>query len=173
MEDAQAAAGNLRQLKEDHPAPVRCSWSDIHICAAVGDGLVALAADQTDTAVRTLTWAYQELLSTDDQHGALRVSDRPVARASPCGFPATGFNILKQILAWAAQANTTSFVLERYRDVSGLLASAQKEPAFASDRALRDVLDRLIRAGLGQEAASNDPAGTRASKPGLSDRERA
>ena len=70
VEDSMTIAERLRQIRQDHPVRKRCSWSDIHISSAVADGLTEFAAGHLDAAIRSLSWAYGELLAA----GALGMS---------------------------------------------------------------------------------------------------
>src|SRR5262249_10490751 len=72
-QDDRGAAAQLHALCDKHPAPERSSWTDIHINAAIVDGFLARAENRTQDAVQHFAWAYDELLATDNRHGALRV----------------------------------------------------------------------------------------------------
>src|SRR5262249_19228947 len=43
LPDARAAAARLQEIQDKHPAPVRSTWSEIHIASAIAEGLLALA----------------------------------------------------------------------------------------------------------------------------------
>jgi LuxR family maltose regulon positive regulatory protein len=62
---------------------------------------------------------------------------------------------------------------ERPREFSQLLTAAQREPAFGAEPALRAHLDDAMTNTQATDGASSDPAGARASKQLLTERERA
>jgi tetratricopeptide (TPR) repeat protein len=72
-QDALAAADRLQKIKDKHPAPEHCSWSDIHVVSAIAEGLLTLDAGRADASIKLFTWAYEELLAVGNRHGALRV----------------------------------------------------------------------------------------------------
>src|SRR5262245_57168278 len=113
IHDVQAAADQLHALCDKHPAPERSSWTDIHINAAIVDGFLARAERRTEDALRSLTWAYDELLSTDNRHGALRVGLDLANVTFLSGSRGRAFEVLNPVLSWAAKSGAVSFVWER------------------------------------------------------------
>ena len=84
MPEAGAVVVQLQGLRDKHPALERSSWSDIHIAAAVAEGLLAVDSGRTSDGLRLLTWAYEDLLSTNNLYGAPRgVLTTSVSRLMP------------------------------------------------------------------------------------------
>jgi hypothetical protein len=115
--EACAAVIQLQTIRDKHPAPERSSWSDIHVAAAVAEGLVAIDGGRTNEGLRHLTGAYDDLLAAGNLYGALRVglelsNAHFVAKE---GGQSKAFEILTQVLAWAAKAKTVSFFRERIK----------------------------------------------------------
>jgi LuxR family transcriptional regulator, maltose regulon positive regulatory protein len=167
IQDAMAVADQLQKIQNSHPVPARCSWSDIHIGSAIVEGLVALASGRTDVAVRLLTWAYDELLGTDNRRGALRTGLELANALLIAGNRTQAFDVLKQVLGWAAGANAVAFLLERPDDFTQLLSAAHRD--LGSDPSLREFLNR-VATDMRAEGGSNSHV--RASKQVLTERER-
>jgi LuxR family maltose regulon positive regulatory protein len=170
IHDVQAAADQLHALCGKHPAPERSSWTDIHINAAIVDGFLARAESRPEDALRSLAWAYDELLATDNRYGALRAGLDLARVAFVSGKRIRAFEVLKQVLDWAAKSGSVSFVGERPREFRDLLTAAQKDSGVNSEH--RAFLERLLRADDPQSGPAGSHGGTRAQKPVLTERER-
>jgi LuxR family transcriptional regulator, maltose regulon positive regulatory protein len=170
IQEASAAVDQLRTIRDKHPAPERSTWSEIHIGTSVAEGLLALADGHMDTAVKLLTSAYDELLSTDNRHGALRVGLELSNARFLAGNRPEAFQILKQVMGWAAKANAPSFVLERQREFSDLILAAQNEASFGVNTQERKFLEQISK-GRVQGSAVGFPGGKSRSKQPLSARE--
>jgi ATP/maltotriose-dependent transcriptional regulator MalT len=171
-EEARVATDQLRTLQKRHPATERCSWTDIHIDAAVADGLLALDARQMDAAIHALTWAHDELLSVGNRHGALRVGLELSNAHFLAEDRARAFVLLRTIMGWATEAKTVSFALERQREFDALLSAARQDMEGA-DPELRTFLERLSSKTPAQDGTKTSSAETRASKKELTTREQA
>jgi LuxR family maltose regulon positive regulatory protein len=167
-QDALAAADQLQKIRDKHPAPERCSWSDIHIASAIAEGLLTLDAGRADTSIRLLTWAYDELLSAGNRHGALRVGLELSNAHFRAGNPIKAFEVLGQIVSWAAKAGIVSFLLERQNEFSQLLSAAQSD---GLNPEARTFLQRLATSDVMQNGTLSGPAGARSPKETLTARE--
>jgi LuxR family maltose regulon positive regulatory protein len=173
IEEAQAAVARLQAIAADHPAPVRCSWSDIHVCLSVGEGLLALATGKPGIAVGQLTRAFDELQATDNRHEALRVGLDLANGHFRVGSSAKAFAILQRILGWAARANAVTFLGERPEELLQLLASARRCAAIAADTEVCRLLDRVLAdSAAGREALREEPPEPAPARQALSRRER-
>ena len=172
IQEARAAADRLRVLQKMHPATGRCSWSDIHIASAIAEGLLALDTRQPDAAIHPLRWAYDELLSAGNRHGALRAGLELSNAYFHAGDRASAFALLRTIIGWATKAKAVSFVLERQRLFDELLSAAEQETEGA-DPELRTFLQLLSSKNPAQDGTKNSSAEVRESKKALTERERA
>jgi LuxR family transcriptional regulator, maltose regulon positive regulatory protein len=171
VQEASDAADQLQKIQDTHPAPRRCSWSDIRVGSAIVNGLLALASGRIDAAARLLTTAYDELLSTDNRHGALRVG-MELSNTFLLGGNLTGaLDVLRQGMAWARNAKATNLVLERPRDFNQLLTVAESAN-LGDDVEHRAFFEYLVTKCRNQDGTSNKPTDKRASKSALSARER-
>jgi len=166
--DVRAAANQLHALCGKHPAPERSSWTDIHINAAIVDGFLARVENRTEDALHRFAWAYDELLATDNRHGALRAGLDLANVAFLSGSRVRAFEVLNQVLSWAAKAGAVSFVWERPREFRDLLIAAQKNLG-AEHRAF---LEQLLRTDHAQSGPAGTHAGAPKPKPVLTERER-
>jgi LuxR family transcriptional regulator, maltose regulon positive regulatory protein len=173
FQDARAAADRLQKIQDKHPALVRSTWSEIHIASTIAEGLLTLASDRADAAVQPLTWGYDELLATDNRHGALRAGLELSNALFLAGSHIKAFDVLKQVLGWATNAKAVSFALERPRDFRQLMSAAQKEPSIAADHGLHTFLENLMERLRAHDRFDNGSTGVRAPKQTLTDRERA
>jgi len=173
LEDARAAVDRLQKIQDKHPAPVRSTWSEIHIASAIAEGLLALASGRAEAAVRLLTWGYDELLATGNRRDALRAGLELSNALLLAGNRIKAFDVLKQVLGWAMNAKAVSFALERPRDFRQLMSAAQKEPSIGADRALHAFLEHVMERLRTHDGLDNNSAGVRSPKQALTNRERA
>jgi LuxR family maltose regulon positive regulatory protein len=171
--EACAAVVQLQTIRDKHPAPERSSWSDIHVAAAVAEGLVAIDSGRTNEGLRHLTWAYDDLLAAGNLYGALRVglelsNAHFVAKE---GDQSKAFEILTQVLARAAKAKTVSFLRERLTQFGELLSSAQEE-RFRVLPDLRKFLHESATKGAAEGGTIGNPCGVGRSRDILTKRER-
>ena len=171
LQDAKAAADQLQKIRDKHPAPVRSTWSEIHIASAIAEGLLGLASGREDAAVRLLIRGYDELLATDNRHDALRAGLELSNALLLAGNRIKAFDVLKQVLGWAMNARAVSFALERPRDFRQLMSAAQKEPSIAADRGLYTFLENLMERLRAHDGSDDGSTGVRASKQALTDGE--
>jgi LuxR family maltose regulon positive regulatory protein len=169
--EARAAADRLYAIRNKYPAPKRCAWSDIHIGSAVAEGLLALDAGQMDVAIRAMTVAYDELLAVGNRYGALRVGLDLANANFLAGNRVDAFQLLNQILDWAAKSGMVSVVWERSHPFRELLSAAQKD-ALGVNPEHRMFLERLLRNDHTQSGISDSPTSGRKPKPVLTERER-
>jgi LuxR family maltose regulon positive regulatory protein len=169
-QDALAAADQLQKVKDKHPAAERCSWSDIHIASAVAEGLLRLDAGRADASIRLLTWAYDELLSAENRHGALRVGLELSHAHFLAGNRIRASEVLSQIVSWAAKAGIVSFLLERPSEFSQLLSAAKRD-ALGVGPEVQTFLQHLGTGDAAQNGTISDPTGARSSKEALTARE--
>jgi LuxR family maltose regulon positive regulatory protein len=167
--EAEATAGRLGQLAGEHPAPQRCSWSDIHTASEVADGLTATALGRGEEGVRLLAKAYARLLSIDNRFSALRVG-LDLATALFAGGHRSAFDVLCEVIGWAAEAGARAFILERHSNLLPLLSAAQKEASFGENQLIVQFLSQLTREG--PEGASRNELTERDIRQLLTDRER-
>lgn len=168
-QEALAAADRLQKVRDKHPAPERCSWSDIHIASAVAEGLLALNGGRADASIRLLTWAFDELLSADNHHGALRVGLELSNAHFLAGNRIRAFEVLSQIVSWAAKAGTVSFLLERQNEFRQLLSAAKREVLDADPEVCKFL--HLGTVDAVENRTINDPTGVRSPKEVLTARE--
>jgi LuxR family maltose regulon positive regulatory protein len=166
MADAGQALAQLQGLRNQYPAPHRCSWSEIHIVAAVAEGIVATASGRLADAIQSLTWAFEQLLVTDNRHGALRVGLDLSKALFLAGVRDRALDVFKQIVGWAAEAGAETFLLERKVELGPLYSAAAKQLP-ARDASI-SFLQRLLNRST--SAQGDDAAAVR--KAGLTDRER-
>lgn len=172
LQEARAAADQLRNIRDQHAAPERSTWSEIHIGAAVAEGLLAHADGCMDAAVKYLTLAFDELLSTDHRYGALRVGLELANATFLAGHRPQAFQILKQVMGWAMKANAPSFVLERQGEFNDMMMAARKEAAFGVNTQELKLLEAIFKDRI-QDSASGFPGGKNRSKQPLTAREQA
>jgi LuxR family maltose regulon positive regulatory protein len=147
IEAAKGIVGHIATMREQHPAPQRCSWTELHIDAAVAEGLLALATDEVDLAVELLTWAYNELIANDNWRGALRVgADLSIAH-DRAGRMNAASTVLKEIVGRAANANVVSFVHERAGQLDHILTYTQS--TWSDDAVLTDFGRGLLAGSTG------------------------
>lgn len=161
VQDARAAADQLRKIRDEHPAPQRCSWSDIHVGSATAEGLLALDAKRMDEAIQPLTWAYEELLSVGNRYGALRVGLELANSYFLAGNPTGSSDVLNQVLTWAMHAKTVSFLTERKGEFDQLLSAAQGDSLGIAPE-LRAFLQHLMAKSSAQDDTNLGQAHTRA-----------
>lgn len=171
-QEASTAVGQLQEIRDRHPAPKRCSWSDIHVAAAVAKGLLLFKTEQIDEALRLLTWAYDDLLASDNLYGALRVglelsNAHFLARA---GDRSKAFELLSQVLAGAAKVGIVSFLLERRNLFARLLSAAQDDKSHVPPE-LRQFLQQCTANAALQSGTSDRPIAGRGSQDILTKRE--
>jgi LuxR family maltose regulon positive regulatory protein len=171
LEEAGAIVPSLAQLASAHPAPARCSWSEIHVCYAAGQGLAALAGGAPEEAASHLSRAYADLLSAHDRIGALRIGIELAVALGRSGASTRAHEVLREVLHWSQGARFVSFILERGATAGRLLVSAKERGAFSSDRHLAafaaDLIARIDLGGISR----NGPPSSEAS-PALTERER-
>ena len=122
-------------------------------------------------AVRLLRWAYDELLATNNRQGALRVGLELSNALFLANSRHEAFEVLGQVMEWAAKAGAISFVLERPREFHQFLTTVHKE-AFAAKSKQRAFLEQLMIKARSQDGTPSDPAGARGPKQALTQRER-
>src|SRR4029079_18427664 len=168
IDEVRATADRVAALCDKHPAPERSSWTDIHINAAIVDGLLARAENRPEEALRHLAWGYDELLATDNRHGALRVGLDLANVSFLSGGRGRAFEVLSQVLSWAAKAGAVNFVWERQREFRDLLTAAQKN----SGAEHRVFLEQLLRTDHALSGTAGSHTGAQKAKPVLTERER-
>jgi LuxR family maltose regulon positive regulatory protein len=170
LDEAQSLLQPLEALKADHPALARCSWAEIHTYCAIANGLVADAYGRSDAAAETLLGAFQKLLSTNNRLAGLRVGAELALAFHRSGNVSNAFDVLKQVLAWAARAGMVSFALDRQPELSQLIAAWIDSDASEGHAPLRifaaDLLTRIH-----QNEAPRPPNGSRPARQSLTDRE--
>ncbi len=138
---------------------------------SIAEGLLRLADRRIDEAVQLLTWAYDELLATNNRQVGLRVGLELSNALFLANSRHKAFEVLRQVMEWAAKAGAISFVLERPREFHQLLTTAQKE-VFDAKSEQRAFLEQLMIKARSQDGTTNDPAGARGPKQALTERER-
>jgi LuxR family maltose regulon positive regulatory protein len=170
LESARALVDQIRSLRERHPAPERCSWSDIHIHAAIAEGLLARIEGRAEHAIRPLAWAFDELLAVENQHAALRVGLDLANALFLARDRGRAFGVLKRVLDLAAGAGAVSFVWEKPAKFHELLVAAQKDIVGASSE-LRAFFERLLSKDEIQRTVADGRVRAPAGKQTLTDRE--
>jgi LuxR family maltose regulon positive regulatory protein len=171
VEEARAVVEQLKALRNRYPAPERCAWSEIHINASVGEGLLAVAEGSADRAVPLLTWAWDELSAIGNRLGRLRVGLELANARFLAGSGSKAFAGLNQILEWAAKAGAVSFAIERPREFDRLFTAAQNDPIEVTPEA-RAFLKKLTGGEQATPGTACAPAVLRGQKPVLTERER-
>jgi LuxR family maltose regulon positive regulatory protein len=170
LEEAQSLLQPLERLKADHPAAARCSWSEIHTCCAIANGLVADAAGRSEAGAGLLSCAYQQLLSTNNRLAALRVGTELALALHRAGNAPRSFEVLEQVLAWAARSNSVSFTLNRQPDLSQLISEwIESGASEACDELRKFAADLLTR--IHRHETQRPPIGSRPARQNLTDRE--
>jgi LuxR family maltose regulon positive regulatory protein len=164
IEAAKGIVAHIATMRAQHPAPQRCSWTEIHIDAAVAEGLLALGTDEVDLAVERLTWAYNELIASDNRHGALRVGTDLSIAHDRAGRMNAASAVLTEIVGWAAEANVVSFAHERAGQIDHILTYTQS--TWSDDAVLSDFSRGLLAGNTGMNGKLPRPA-----KDALSERE--
>jgi len=172
VEEARAALARLATIATEHPTPVRCSWSEIHVCLGVGEGLIALATGRPGVAVGRLTTAFDELVATDNRHEALRVGLDLANAHFRAGSSEKAFALFHRVLAWAVKADAVTFLAERPDELLHLLASARRNATIGADPEVCRLIDRVLaESAAGREALRDDPSDPAPARAALSRRE--
>jgi LuxR family maltose regulon positive regulatory protein len=117
-----------------------------------------------------LTWAHDELLSAGNRHGALRVGLELSNAHFLAGNRIRAFEVLSQIVSWAAKAGIVSFLLERQSEFNQLLSAAKRD-ALGIDPEVQAFLQHLGISDAVQNGTISDSTGARSSKEALTARE--
>jgi len=149
VEEAGAALSRLGVIASEHAIQERCAWAEIHVCRAVGEGVLALATGKAGVAVGQLTTAFDELMATDNRLEALRVGLDLANAHFRVGDSAQAFAVLHRVLGWAARANAVSFLAERPDQTLQLLASARRSATISADADACRLIDRILADSTG------------------------
>jgi LuxR family maltose regulon positive regulatory protein len=168
-DEARLAADQLNAICEQHPAPSRCAWSDIHTFAAVSEGLLMAEAGAFEQAGERLKWAYQELASTNNRHEGLRVGLELSSVLLRAGARTEALEALAQVIGWSTEAGVETYLLERRQEARSLLAVALEEPV--ANIQLNQEFRRLTDLLGASAAASAKLEEGRGSRQALSARE--
>lgn len=169
ISEARSTLQALDGLKASHPAPVRCSWSEIHSCFAIARGLLADAEGQSDLGGEALLGAYREMLGAGNVLRSLRVGAEAAIALARAGRTGEALGILTVVLGQAASANLVSFALDRREDLRALVGAWTDSGAVvAGEEARKFAADLLVR--WRHEPVSLLP-GSKQGKQSLTDRE--
>ena len=172
----RVSAAELRRIVEEigeiryrHPAPTRCSWSDIEIAGIACEGVTVLAASRPAEAAQLLQQAYDAMLLVDDRYGALRVGiDLAVARHR-AGDLIEGNRIASQVMSAAAAAGAVSFALERSAEFVSVLTACLK---YVTEPHTRQHAEHLLSRCRERESPGNSAGISEGKKQLLTERER-
>lgn len=169
--DAQALLPAFDELQAKTTASTSSSAS-IRTWRLVATGLVDAASDRLEEAAAALSEAFEGLLSTDDRFIALRVGIDLAVLHDRLGASARAYALLTKLMAWGAEANMPSFVLDHERRIVPILLKARDAGAFDADTAAKALVDRLL-AQLRERLATRKPSALARPPDELTTRERA
>jgi LuxR family maltose regulon positive regulatory protein len=144
LHDAQAETERLRQIAKEHPAPERSSWTDIHISVGIAQALLAAAGSRPADAAQEFSRAYDQLLVTDNRHGALRVGLDLSNALFHAGHRDRAFETLMQVVEWAADAGAETFIFERREELGHMYSAALKQLSTGRANKPMVYLQRLL-----------------------------
>ena len=113
----------------------------------VAKGLIDAASENLEDAAAALSEAFDGLLATDDKFIALRVGVDLAVLRSRLGASEKAYDLLRQLMAWGAEANMPSFVLDHDRRIVPILLQARDAGVFDDEgealRFVNGLLDQL------------------------------
>jgi LuxR family transcriptional regulator, maltose regulon positive regulatory protein len=168
--EAAPALAQIEALKARYPASERCSWSDVALDHMVGQGLLAVSLGNAEAAVKLLSQAYKDLLCMENRLAALRVGVDLSQALVQVGQLTTSYDVLGQILGWAAESGAISFILEQPPTFRGMLSRAKQAGAFDACTATLTYASELLKRF--DKAEKRDPRPQRGSGQHVSARER-
>jgi LuxR family maltose regulon positive regulatory protein len=169
VDEAQSLLQPLQQLKADHPATVRCSWSDIHTYCTIAEGIIAGAMGHGEESVRLLGCAFEELLANHNLLPALRAGAEVALALRRSGKPVEANETLTEVLSAASQARVVGFLDHRV-DLGELVAGWIDSGTSAGHGEVRKFAADLLTHIYGREE-TRPAAGSRLQRHGLTERE--
>ncbi|MBZ0211340.1 MAG: LuxR C-terminal-related transcriptional regulator [Hyphomicrobium sp.] len=143
VSEALALMPAFDELHAKHAADLGAS---IRTWRLVAKGLIDAASENLEDAAAALSEAFSGLLSTDDRFIALRVGIDLAVLYDRLGFLAKSHALLKKLMAWGAEANMPSFVLDHERRIVPILLKARDAAVFdGDDLAIRFVNGLLLQ----------------------------
>jgi len=167
--ELQKIVDEVETIQRSHPAPTRCSWSDIGISRLVCEGVLALATARPDVAARLLQRAYDGMHLVDDRYGVLRVGMNLAVALHRAGDLAAAIRIASQVVGSAAPAGAVSFVLERAADFVPVLSLCAKS---AIEPHVRRYAEQLLSKCREREKPRSGSRDSDVTKQLLTERER-
>ncbi len=172
------AAGNLDEAGALLPAfeELQAKYATASLSAPirtwrlVAMGLIDAAAGKLDDAAAALNEAFDGLLATDDRFIALRVGIDLAVLHDRLGRSVHAYALIKRLMAWGAEANMPSFVLDHERRIVPILLKARDAGVFDDDAPARQFIDRLL-AQLRDRLQATRKSGTARPTDELTERE--
>ena len=128
--EALALLPAFEELHAKHPASSSCSSTPILTWSMVAKGLIDAASDNLEDAADALSEAFDGLLATDDRFIALRVGIDLAVLHARLGSSDKAHDLLRKLMAWGAEANMPSFVLDHDRRIVPILLQARDQGVF-------------------------------------------
>ena len=145
--DAVALLPAFEELHAKHSAGTSCSSTPIRTWNMVAKGLIDAASENLEDAEVALSEAFDGLLATDDKFIALRVGVDLAVLRSRLGASEKAYDLLRQLMAWGAEASMPSFVLDHDRRIVPILLQARDAGVFDDEgealRFVNGLLDQL------------------------------
>ena len=171
VSEARSLLAAFDELDAKHSAEGSCSIPAIHTYGMISKGLVAAASGSADDALVALTGAFDSFLTADDRFSALKVGVDLAVLHSSLGSPKKAHDLLGPLMAWAAKANVTGFMLDHDRRIGPILAHARDRGVFAGDGETQRFVTELL-ARLGERHAGTRKLAPARSRDDLTERER-
>ena len=127
----------------------------------VSKGLIDAASDNLEEAATSLSQAFDGLMVTDDRFIALRVGIDLAVLHSRLGSADKAHELLKRLMAWGAEANMPSFVLDHDRRIVPILLQARDAGVFDEDGDALKFVNGLLEQLRERLRATSKPTAAR------------
>jgi LuxR family maltose regulon positive regulatory protein len=159
--EALALQPAFEELHAKHPAGISCSSTQIQTWNMVSKGLIDAASDNLEEAATSLSQAFDGLMVTDDRFIALRVGIDLAVLHSRLGSADKAHELLKRLMAWGAEANMPSFVLDHDRRIVPILLQARDAGVFDEDGDALKFVNGLLEQLRERLRATSKPTAAR------------
>jgi LuxR family maltose regulon positive regulatory protein len=168
--EADASLTRLERLAQDHPAPERCAWSEIHDHAAMARAVLAATANRARKSVAVLHELHQQATAAGRNYQALRLAARLAGALVTAGEPDDAARVFRSALRVAGPAGLCQPILDAGPEIATLLHRFHDAAQRSGDgRELLPYLNTLMeRCQAAEPAQPRDALVTE----GLSPRER-
>jgi LuxR family transcriptional regulator, maltose regulon positive regulatory protein len=119
--EADASLTRLERLAQDHPAPQRCAWSEIHDHAAMARAVLAAAGNRARESVAMLQGLHQQATAAGLAYRAVRLSARLSVAQMAAGESGDAANVFRGALRGSAPAGLCQPILDAGPEIATLL----------------------------------------------------